>query len=160
MSSEFEFMDDSYPPELRAMMGVYVMFWKLDEFFQTVTTDPPLGKQERHLLVRLDQPKRMGVLAAQMAALPSTVTAAAMALEAHDLVLRERDPKDRRAWRVQLTERGEKLRNKLIAEAASAFSTLSGLTRPEIDRLADITTKAGVNILKQGIPEGMKRENC
>lgn len=160
LSEVSDFLGENYPPEIRSMMGIHVMFWRLEELMETLSEGMPLTKQERHMLVRLDEPKRMGVLAQQMAALPSTVTAVADALEERGLVLRERDPTDRRAWCVTLTKTGDRVRTDLLEEAGTAFAELSGLTKTEIERFAELVSKASIKILEHGIPEGMKSADC
>ncbi|WP_299982048.1 MarR family winged helix-turn-helix transcriptional regulator [uncultured Ruegeria sp.] len=142
-------------PEIQAMMGVYALYWKLEESFDCIETD--LSHQECHMLIKLDVPKRMGVLAADMLTLPSTITATADALEQSGHLTRLRDPEDRRAWLLILTEHGEEARNMLVAVAGELFRSASGLNSEETAEFARLACKIRENILKTGIPEGLKK---
>ena len=116
-------------PEIQAMMGVYALYWKLEESFDSIETD--LSHQECHMLIKLDQPKRMGVLATDMLSVPSTITATADALEKAGYLSRQRDPEDRRAWLLLLTDKGEDARNMLVTTAGELFHRASGLNDAE-----------------------------
>ena len=142
-------------PEIRSMMGVMLLYWRLEECFRESEEELPLSKQEQHLLVRLDQPMRMGVLAEKMLQVPSSITASADALERKGYLSRSRDPEDRRAWLLQLTDLGGETRTRIITEAGEMFREVSGLTPEEIETFADLATKVGTRILKSGVPEGM-----
>ncbi|EEE36834.1 transcriptional regulator, MarR family [Rhodobacteraceae bacterium KLH11] len=137
------------------MMGVYALYWKLEESFDCIETE--LSHQECHMLIKLDAPKRMGVLAADMLTVPSTITATADALEQTGHLTRERDPEDRRAWLLVLTEQGEEARNMLVAVAGELFHSASGLNTEETAEFARLARKIRDNILKTGIPEGLKK---
>ena len=142
-------------PEIQAMMGVYALYWKLEESFDSIETD--LSHQECHMLIKLDVPKRMGVLAADMLTVPSTITATADALELAGHLTRQRDPEDRRAWLLVLTEKGEEARNMLVNEAGGLFHRASGLNKEETAEFARLARKIRDNILKTGIPEGLTK---
>ncbi len=142
-------------PEIQAIMGVYALYWKLEETFETIETD--LSHPECHMLIKLDQPKRMGVLATDMLSVPSTITATADALETAGYLRRERDPEDRRAWLLVLTAQGEEARNMLVAEAGDLFQRASGLNQEETAEFARLACKIRNNVLKTGIPEGLKK---
>ncbi|WP_299077240.1 MarR family transcriptional regulator [uncultured Ruegeria sp.] len=142
-------------PEIQAIMGVYALYWKLEETFDCIETD--LSHPECHMLIKLNEPKRMGVLAADMLSVPSTITATADALEKQGYLIRERDPEDRRAWLLVLTERGHETRNMLVAEAGDLFHRASGLNAEETVEFARMACKIRDNILKTGIPEGLKK---
>jgi len=142
-------------PEIQAMMGVYALYWTLGESFDCIETD--LSHQECHMLIKLDQPKRMGILAADMLTVPSTITATADALEEAGYLARQRDPEDRRAWLLVLTEQGEEARNMLVTVAGELFQTASGLNAEETAEFARLARKIRDNILKTGIPEGLKK---
>jgi DNA-binding MarR family transcriptional regulator len=148
-----------FTPEIRAMMGVHILFWKIEDLVETINIDPPLTKQERHALLRLDAPQRMGVLAKEMAALPSAITAMADALEARGLLVRERDPDDRRAWRLRLTAAGTQARTELIQKASKVFKDVSGLTDTEVEAFAELSWKIHEHILRSGVPLSMAKEN-
>jgi len=142
-------------PEIQSIMGVYALYWKLEETFDCMETD--LSHPECHMLIKLDQPKRMGVLAADMLSLPSTITATADGLEKAGHLSRERDPEDRRAWLLVLTEQGQKTRDLLVSEAGDLFHRASGLDAEETAEFARLARKIRDNILKTGIPEGLKK---
>jgi len=142
-------------PEIQAMMGVYALYWKLEESFDCIETD--LSHQECHMLIKLDQPKRMGVLATDMLSVPSTITATADALEAAGYLTRQRDPEDRRAWLLVLTEQGEEARTMLVTAAGELFHRASGLDDAETAEFARLARKIRDNILKTGIPEGLTK---
>ncbi|AVO36971.1 MarR family transcriptional regulator [Pukyongiella litopenaei] len=144
-------------PELRSLMGVHVLYWKFEECADAEILDPPLTRHERYMLVRLEMPARMGVLARDMLALPSTVTATADALEAKGLLTRERDLEDRRAWRLRLTDAGDRARRDLMERARRVFRDITGLAPDEVDRLAALLDRASCNILETGVPEGLKK---
>ncbi len=142
-------------PEIQAIMGVYALYWKLEETFDTIETD--LSHPECHMLIKLDEPKRMGVLAADMLSVPSTITATADALEQAGYLARQRDPNDRRAWLLVLTEQGESARDMLVSAAGDLFHKASGLNAEETAEFARLACKIRDNVLKTGIPEGLKK---
>ncbi|MBO9411099.1 MULTISPECIES: MarR family transcriptional regulator [Ruegeria] len=142
-------------PEMQAMMGVYALYWKLEESFDLMEVE--LTHQECHMVIKLDQPKRMGVLAADMLTVPSTITSTADALETAGYLTRERDPDDRRAWLLVLSDKGLAMRQTLVAEAGALFQRASGLTPDETAEFARLARKIRENILKTGIPEGLKK---
>lgn len=142
-------------PEIQAMMGVYALYWKLEESFDSI--DTPLSHQECHMLIKLDVPKRMGVLAADMLTLPSTITATADALTQEGYLTRERDPDDRRAWLLVLTPKGQDARHMLVTAAGELFNRASGLNTQETIEFARLARKIRDNVLKTGIPEGLKK---
>ncbi|SHF11741.1 transcriptional regulator, MarR family [Ruegeria intermedia] len=155
MTNEIGQRLSSLTPEIQAMMGVYALYWKLEESFASIETD--LSQQECHMLVKLDQPKRMGVLAADMLTVPSTITATADALEGAGYLTRQSDPNDRRAWLLVLTDKGTEARNMLVATAGELFRSASGLNDAETAEFARLACKIRDNILKTGIPEGLTK---
>ncbi|CUJ84928.1 MarR family protein [Ruegeria denitrificans] len=142
-------------PEILSIMGVYALYWKLEEAFDCIETE--LNHPECHMLIKLDQPKRMGVLAADMLSVPSTITATADGLEKAGYLTRERDPEDRRAWLLVLTKQGEEARDMLVSEAGDLFHRASGLDAKETAEFARLAHKIRDNILKSGIPEGLTK---
>lgn len=123
-------------PRTRAILGVHTLFRKIEEQMEQVNTDPPLTKAERHMIVVLSQPMRMGALAQDLQTVPSSITAMADSLEAKGLIARQRDPDDRRAWRLFLTREGLRLRHWMADRAAAIFSEATGLPDDDIDTLA------------------------
>lgn len=142
-------------PEMQAMMGVYALYWKLEESFDQIKMD--LSHQECHMIIKLDLPKRMGVLAADMLTVPSNITSTADALEKAGYLTRQRDPEDRRAWLLVLTSKGLEMRQMLVAEAGAVFQRASGLTATETADFANLARKIRENIMKTGIPKGLKK---
>ncbi|WP_171120278.1 MULTISPECIES: MarR family winged helix-turn-helix transcriptional regulator [unclassified Ruegeria] len=142
-------------PEMQAMMGVYALYWKLQESLDLI--DVAVSQQECHMLIKLDQPKRMGILAADMLTVPSTITSTADALEAAGYLTRQRDPEDRRAWLLVLSDKGLEMRQEILAEAGALFNRASGLNDAETAEFARLARKIRENILKTGIPEGMTK---
>ncbi|MBO9447138.1 MarR family transcriptional regulator [Ruegeria sp. R14_0] len=142
-------------PEMQAMMGVYALYWKLEESFAALEVE--LSHQECHMVIKLDEPKRMGVLAADMLTVPSTITSTADALEQAGYLARQRDPADRRAWLLVLTEKGQDMRQMLVLEAGALFHRAAGLDADETAEFARLARKIRENIMKTGIPEGLKK---
>ncbi|WP_146347299.1 MarR family winged helix-turn-helix transcriptional regulator [Falsiphaeobacter marinintestinus] len=144
------------PPEMNVLMGVYLLYLKVDEVVDSINVTPDLTKNERHLLIYMAEPRRMGELAADMQVLPSTLTNIADALESKGLALRESDPEDRRASRLRLTEIGDAKRQEVIRKGAEVFTEISGLTRPETETISALMLKVIHNIKADGLPEGAK----
>ena len=144
------------PPELKVLMGVFYLYWKIDEVVDSINVTPALSKNERELLIKLIVPSRMGDLASDMQVLPSTLTAIADLLEQKGLAQRVRDPADRRAWLLSLTEEGIEKRRSLMARGAEIFTRVSGLSAEETQALSDLMLKVAHNIKADGLPEGAK----
>lgn len=143
-------------PEIQAMMGVYALYWKLEEQIDLIDTEPQLSKLESRMMIRLDAPRRMGVMANLMLTVPSAVTAAADSLEARGYLTRSRDPEDRRAWLIRLTEAGWERRREMERLAAEIFAASSGLTAEETKAFSDLAGKIFDTIMSTGTPEGLK----
>ncbi len=152
MADERPYTEDSF--DINALEGIYLLYWKIEECADKIALEPSMSKQERHLLVCLDVPRRMGDLAREMQALPSTVTAMADTLEAKGLITRERDPSDRRAWLLWLTEDGQQLRHTMAAKAGELFREISGLSDVDIHQFAEIALKIRTKIMETGLPRG------
>lgn len=140
--------------DIHALEGIYLLYWKMEDCTEAIDLAIPLSKKERHMLVCLDQPRRMGDLARELLALPSTVTAMADALEAKGLLRRERDPNDRRAWLLTLTAQGHDLRKVMTSKASDLFRDISGLSDDELDQFAQIALKIRSRIMETGMPKG------
>ncbi len=146
---------DRIPPELRIMFGTFVLTHALEDRMDEFNIADPLSKPERHMLINLGIPRRMGEMAEDLNTLPSTVTAVADGLEAKGLVLRERDPRDRRAWQLRLTPSGEAARRQLIETTISKFREITGLSETEIEHLAAMMEGVAERILENGFPKGL-----
>lgn len=143
------------PQEMRIMFGTLVLFRAIEARMDEFNVEDPLTKPERHMIVNLGIPRRMGQMAEDMNTLPSTITAIADGLEARGLVARDRDPEDRRAWQLRLTLAGEKTRRALIARTVDLFEDITGLAETEIGQLATLMDKVTEHILKNGFPKGL-----
>ncbi len=146
---------DNLTPEIHAMMGVYALYWKLQESIEFIDTD--LSHQECHMLIKLEHPKRMGVLASDMLTVPSTITATADSLEQGGYLTRQNDPNDRRALLLVLTNKGEEARAMIQAEAGEMFRRASGLNKEETEVFSRLAQKIRKNVLESGIPEGLNK---
>lgn len=133
-------------PELRAIMGAIALHSFLEMQVECNVMDDGLTKFERGILIRLDRPKRLGQLARDTNTLPSTMTAAADQLERLGFVIRKRDPNDRRAWLLVMTEQGEQHRAKVVRLSRTLMQDILHLTDNELNSYADIGTKIHANI--------------
>lgn len=148
--------DETCTDEIRALAGVFTLYWRMDEFFGCSEFTEGLSRMECHLMMQLDCPRRMGELARSMVMLPSSVTSAADRLEQDGLAVRQRDPDDRRAFRLELTPKGRDLRRRMEQRAAQAFRRVSGLNEPEIHAFAVLSAKIQEEILGPVFPRSDK----
>lgn len=144
-------------PEIRAILGVFALYWKLDDSIEKMNGDPKLTKMECRMIIRLDRPCRMGVLAQMMLAVPSSVTATADSLEELGYVQRRRDPQDRRAWLLELTDSGRERRREMEQFASEMFHESSGLDDEETAIFSQLAGKIYDNVLRTGVPEGLMK---
>jgi DNA-binding MarR family transcriptional regulator len=104
----------------------------------------PLGltpAQERALriIIRSEEPPRMTELADQLGIVPRSVTTVIDALEEAGLVHREIDPRNRRAIRLHLTERGRSYRDDMReARRRAAEDLFAPLTAQDRKALAQL----------------------
>lgn len=143
-------------PEIRAILGVFALYWKLDDSIEKLSGNLKLTKMECRMIIRLDRPKRMGLLAQMMLTVPSTVTATADTLEEQGYVQRRRDSEDRRAWLLELTESGWERRRQMEHQASEMFRASSGLNEEETLIFSELAGKIYDNVLRTGVPEGLK----
>lgn len=139
--------DGTLTPEIRAIIGVYAVFTQIQSAIEAIESEDGMTDSARRLLIRLDRPYRMGELAQVTKLLPSTVTAQVDVLEGLELVERQRDPTDRRAWVLSLTPKGESLREDLVKKAGELFHDVTGFDDAETKAFAVLTDKARKNIL-------------
>ena len=144
------------PPEIQSMIGIHLLFSRIESLADTVNVDPPLSKTERRILIHLGDPMRMGVLAERIFCLPSSVTATADDMEEKGLLVRRQDPDDRRAWLLELTPEGQAVREKIIELAVRLFRETTGLAPDEILQFAGLVGKIRQKILMTGVPEELK----
>ncbi|WP_299421231.1 MarR family transcriptional regulator [uncultured Shimia sp.] len=136
------FSNTDLPDEFLAIIGVFALFNQIEAELEDINLDPPLSKMERRILVFMDRPKRMGVLAEDTFCIPSAITPVADALETRGLVQRTRDPKDRRALVLELTPRGVEARACLMDGVKLRFREISGMSVEEISQFAKLAVKA------------------
>mmetsp|Transcript_22077 Transcript_22077/g.35126 ORF Transcript_22077/g.35126 Transcript_22077/m.35126 type:complete len:114 (+) Transcript_22077:199-540(+) len=108
---------------------------------------------ERRILVFMDRPKRMGVLAEDTFCIPSAITPVADALEQRGFVRRTRDPKDRRALVLELTAEGLMARVALMEAVKLRFREICGMTVEEISQFAKLAVKAMPGAVAAGLLE-------
>lgn len=144
------FANTELPAEFMAIIGVFALYNQIEAELEIINVDPPLTKMERRVLVFLDRPKRMGVLAEDTFCIPSAITPVADALEERGLVTRMRDPKDRRAMLLDVTPAGEATRGHLMAAVVERFRDISGMTIDEISQFASLAVKAMPKALEAG----------
>jgi DNA-binding MarR family transcriptional regulator len=97
--------------------------------------------QERALrmITRSEEPPRMTELAEHLGIAPRSVTTVVDALEEAGLVRRETDPRNRRAIRLHLTDRGLALRDEMReARRRAADDLFAPLTPEERKTLGDL----------------------
>ncbi|WP_071673929.1 MarR family winged helix-turn-helix transcriptional regulator [Nioella nitratireducens] len=123
-------------PRTQAILGTFTLFTKLEARLETIHAEPEMTKTERHLLIVLSEPMRMGAIAQELQTVPSAITAVVDSLEAKGFVGRERDTEDRRAWKVHLTETGQTMRQVMANRAALLFSEAAGLPDDKTIQLA------------------------
>jgi DNA-binding MarR family transcriptional regulator len=137
---------DGLTPELEALMGLYLLHGRLIAHVEGLALSAPISKQERQVIIRLFRPRRIGDLAREIGALPSSMTSLADGLCAKGLLARTKDPADGRAHLIALSAQGEAIRARLTAEAATAFQTQAGLTVGEARTLTEIMRKVRAHI--------------
>ncbi|WP_254054821.1 MarR family winged helix-turn-helix transcriptional regulator [Pseudophaeobacter sp. EL27] len=128
-------------PEMRVLLGMFALYWRMDEALCKQDIITGLGRVECNLLLQLDCPRRMGELAKRLLLVPSSVTMAADRLEQDGLAQRVRDAGDRRAFQLQLTEKGRVLRDALEKRAEHAFREICGLNEDDIQQFAVLSDK-------------------
>lgn len=139
--------DTALTPEIRAIMGIYTLYAQVQASIDAIGFDDGLTDPARRLLIRLEHPQRMGELARITKLLPPTVTAQADLLEVGGMVERRRDPNDRRAWILALTERGKTTRAELVRRAGELFRRVTGFEEAEIAAFAALTDKARKTVI-------------
>ena len=86
-------------------------------------------------------------IAEKLQQLGATLTGVLDRMEERNLVHRQRDPEDRRIWRVWLTEEGQHLRKVLPPIAiASLERSLTGISTCDRERLAKILAQIVLNL--------------
>jgi DNA-binding MarR family transcriptional regulator len=106
--------------------------------------EAPISPTQAAVLATIERrsPMTLGELADAERVQRPTITAAVDRLEGHDLVVRRRDPDDRRVVRVEATEAGQKLlgaiRTRKRAYLEQQLARLSARDRATLERAAPI----------------------
>lgn len=136
---------EKFTPEVKALFGIMrlhgTLVGKFDEFEEMDHSFSNLTKQEKHLLMWLNEPSRMGDVAKSMNTLASSVTAVADSLEKKGLIDRVRDERDRRAWLLQLSPAGQAMRADMLQGGGELFREVSGLSPEDIKQFSDLIWK-------------------
>ena len=82
--------------EVRSLLGVDAIYTQVLAAIEDLALEDALPDPAKRVLIRLEQPIRMGDLARASNLLPSTVTSIVDMLEDEGLAERQRDPSDRR----------------------------------------------------------------
>ncbi|WP_324753285.1 MarR family winged helix-turn-helix transcriptional regulator [Roseovarius sp. Pro17] len=135
------------------MLSIAILYWSLHDKLDC--SGPDLSKQERLFLMRLSRPRRMGDLARIMHTLPSTLTVLADGLEEKGLVARNRDPDDRRAWLLELTEKGRTARRDLLDRIEIALRDATGLPEADLKVFGALMLRIRDHIMTGGLPKGL-----
>ncbi|CUH85004.1 MarR family winged helix-turn-helix transcriptional regulator [Thalassovita mediterranea] len=138
--------DQTLSPEIRALLGVDAIYNQVLAVVEQMSFAKDLPDPAKRLVIRLDAPMRLGDLARVSNVLPSTLTALVDLLEAEGLAERKRDPSDRRAWLLTLTEKGHARRAEMAQKAAEVFHAITGFDAAETAAFADLTDKARRNL--------------
>lgn len=97
-----------------------------------------LSEHQLRILANLDDrdPSMVGELAEHMGVTPSTMSLNLKRLERDGFVSRTRDPADRRAMNVRLTEAGRRARDSVALVDRDRVDVMLGLLRPDERRRA------------------------
>lgn len=91
-----------------------------------------------------------GALAELLDVEPITLGRMLDRLQEAGLVERRADPADRRAWRIFLTEKGDRMIDKLRPPAAETLSqALEGISQAECDHLMEILKRVRANLSRK-----------
>ncbi len=132
------------------MIAIHLLHESLEAQIEAVDLDHSVPKNDFLMLVHLSEPKRMGALAEDMHVLPSTLTAIADRLEGAGLIRRQRDPDDRRAWLLDMTDKGRALQSRIMGLSTEMFRSITGLTAEEIKIFDHLMQKVRSNIIARG----------
>ncbi|MCI2394763.1 MarR family transcriptional regulator [Aliiroseovarius sediminis] len=135
-------------PELGALLGVFSLHCFIESLMDEIDNGSDVPHIDRKIVIWLDRPKRLGTIAREMNVLPSTMTTLADQLESSGLVVRERDPGDRRAWLLRLTPAGQDLRATMVVVARTLLCETLGLSVDELNDFARMSLKIQANIHK------------
>ena len=132
--------------EVRSLLGVDAIYTQVLAAIEDLALEDALPDPAKRMLIRLEQPIRMGDLARASNLLPSTVTSIVDMLEDEGLAERHRDPSDRRAWLLSLTEKGQATRAELVEKASEILHAVTGFDSEDTEAFARLMDKARKNI--------------
>ena len=132
--------------EVRSLLGVDAIYTQVLAAIEDLALENGLPDPAKRVLIRLEQPIRMGDLARASNLLPSTVTSIVDMLEDEGLAERQRDPSDRRAWLLSLTEKGQATRAELVEKASEILHAVTGFDSEDTEAFARLMDKARKNI--------------
>ncbi|WP_165978888.1 MarR family winged helix-turn-helix transcriptional regulator [Antarcticimicrobium luteum] len=139
------------------MISIHLLHETLEARIEAADLDQTVPKNDILMLIRLTEPMRMGSLAEEMLVLPSTLTAIADRLEEAGLIRRRRDPEDRRAWLLDVTDKGRALQSHIMALSAEMFRSVTGLSAAEIGALGQMMHKVRRNIIECGYTQELMK---
>jgi DNA-binding MarR family transcriptional regulator len=93
-------------------------------------------------LARLGEPRTMGEIAELLRCDPSNVTGIADALEARGLARRRPSESDRRVKAIELTAKGERMRQRVMGELSVPPEWLAALSQKDQRTLRDLLRRA------------------
>jgi DNA-binding MarR family transcriptional regulator len=136
------------------------------DIFDAMSPDIPVGwlnldltlAQLRLLLVlRAQGPRRMSDIAAVLGIALSTATGIVDNLVKKELAVREADPQDRRLVICRLSPQGQGLINRLwVSGQFQIGRLLEGLTRPQLEKAADVAQMLLDNLSRKGNRDRVK----
>lgn len=110
--------------------------------FLDIARDLGLTPATLGALTRLGEPRTMGEIAELLRCDPSNVTGIADALEARGLARRHPSETDRRVKALGLTAKGQRMRQRALAELSEPPDWLRGLSKRDQRTLRDLLRRA------------------
>lgn len=110
--------------------------------FLDIARDLGLTPATLGALARLDEARTMGEIAELLRCDPSNVTGIADALEARGLARRRPSQADRRVKEIELTAKGERMRQRVMGQLSEPPPWLLGLSQKDQRALRDLLRRA------------------
>ncbi|MGE0068284.1 MAG: MarR family winged helix-turn-helix transcriptional regulator [Solirubrobacterales bacterium] len=110
--------------------------------FLDIARDLGLTPATLGALARLDEARTMGGIAELLRCDPSNVTGIADALEARGLARRRPSQADRRVKEIELTAKGERMRQRVMGQLSEPPPWLLGLSQKDQRALRDLLRRA------------------
>lgn len=121
------------------IVGLFIALMEsFKEHFAATLAAVDLSMSHGHVLMTVEEPTPMSVLAKRTCFDASHITAIVDRLEERELIERRPDPHDRRIKRVALTAGGELLRCQIRDELLNRLSPLTRLTKAQRVQLRDL----------------------